>query len=481
MNAGKTHPFGWLFIYMPFSDSLSTVLSLFHHPHSLCIVLVLFSFLFLFSPMAIYTSFSSCVSLPHPSHLSLNAHSLQLPASFLFPPELCGQLFPHCRWCDLDVGRSGGSAEAWADAGTIQQTHLYHSIPPTCMKNIAGQKPGAGRQLWHTVAFVAACINLVIYCSELQKHKSHPTGVNSGERSACSHRPCRTPWRSAPSCCLYRSIANLFQSLVNALLIPPKQFHLPNHFLCSCSSGSRGRFAAALTMINRCRRSEPRTTSRPRCCLVVWHGGAWPESAGSAGDGAPRAFGRHDGVGSGQLCVSRGERVPKDGRCGAVLQESGARKQSRALRDPGSPAATTSLCTAFKPPSAVPRFPSHHRAFPSVSPRTGFSSGGAPCRPTAPCRPRPRCGAARPTSAPRHCEGRPGPAEGSARAPRRGGASWLGATRLRGRGQAPCRERPGRRLQSAPRFAARRRAPPSAAAAAGGWRALGTASCLKSF
>lgn len=230
MNAGKTHPFGWLFIYMPFSDSLSTVLSLFHHPHSLCIVLVLFSFLFLFSPMAIYTSFSSCVSLPHPSHLSLNAHSLQLPASFLFPPELCGQLFPHCRWCDLDVGRSGGSAEAWADAGTIQQTHLYHSIPPTCMKNIVGQKPGAGRQLWHTVAFVAACINLVIYCSKLQKHKSHPTGVNSGERSACSHRPCRTPWRSAPSCCLYRSIANLFQSLVNALLIPPKTISPPQPF-----------------------------------------------------------------------------------------------------------------------------------------------------------------------------------------------------------------------------------------------------------
>lgn len=83
-------------------------------------------------------------------------------------------------------------------------------------------------------------------------------------------------------------------------------------------------------MINRCRRSVPRTTSRPRCCLVVWHSAAWPESGGSAGHGTRRAFGWHAGVGAGQLGVCKGEWVPMDGRCGAVLQKSRAREESRA-------------------------------------------------------------------------------------------------------------------------------------------------------
>lgn len=97
-------------------------------------------------------------------------------------------------------------------------------------------------------------------------HTSHTAHAGQGAATSTSDSPASL----TPSCCLCYSLANLFQPLINTLLIPPPQFHLTNHSLRSGSSESRGCFfpLAAPTMINRCWWSTSGTTS----LLDFWSG-----------------------------------------------------------------------------------------------------------------------------------------------------------------------------------------------------------------
>lgn len=104
-------------------------------------------------------------------------------------------------------------------------------------------------------------------------HTSHTAHAGQGTATSTSDSPASL----TPSCCLCYSLANLFQPLINTLLIPPPQFHLTNHSHRSGSSESRGCFfpLAAPTMINRCWWSTSGTTS----LLEFWSGTSWPWSS----------------------------------------------------------------------------------------------------------------------------------------------------------------------------------------------------------
>lgn len=150
----------------------------------------------------------------------------------------------------------------------MRPTSAAPSHWPVSTIHTVGRKAGPGKQLRYIMVFVAARFNLVNYCSELQKRKSHPTGVGDGELCMCSHQPVALfggsllPLVSSalPLICSSRSLI-LSQS-------PPPQTISPHQvfFLHSHSSKSRGLFfffflAALLTMINRCWWSLPYTTS----------------------------------------------------------------------------------------------------------------------------------------------------------------------------------------------------------------------------
>lgn len=71
----------------------------------------------------------------------------------------------------------------------MRPTSAAPSHWPVSTIHTVGRKAGPGKQLRYIMVFVAARFNLVNYCSELQKRKSHPTGVGDGELCMCSHQP----------------------------------------------------------------------------------------------------------------------------------------------------------------------------------------------------------------------------------------------------------------------------------------------------
>lgn len=150
----------------------------------------------------------------------------------------------------------------------MRPTSAAPSHWPVSTIHTVGRKAGPGKQLRYIMVFVAARFNLVNYCSELQKRKSHPTGVGDGELCMCSHQPVALfsgsllPLVSSalPLICSSRSL------ILSQSPPPPNNFTSPSVFPSLSQLKIQRTFfffflAALLTMINRCWWSLPYTTS----------------------------------------------------------------------------------------------------------------------------------------------------------------------------------------------------------------------------
>lgn len=93
-------------------------------------------------------------------------------------------------------------------------------------KKKSRQKPKTDKQLWHKMAFVAVCFNLMNYCSKLQERTSHTTRAHGGNRSY-THLGLLPRVSTAPS--LIRSSCSLILSvpLTNHFNSPAVPFTLP--------------------------------------------------------------------------------------------------------------------------------------------------------------------------------------------------------------------------------------------------------------